>query len=86
LSSSTPKLEASPVATPTATDRTAFAASGILISVPWRRLVDLARQLEAMHRETGQLDSETTTKLANSVLLFQAQLLGQFSGGKHPSR
>ncbi len=58
---------------------------GIQLSVSWRRLVELARQIHAKRDATGHLDAALVAKLAHSALLFQAQLLGRFSGGRHPS-
>jgi hypothetical protein len=44
--------------------------------LPWRRIVDLAVQLETAHTSSGQLDAEMALRLARAVLQFQEQLLG----------
>jgi hypothetical protein len=44
--------------------------------LPWRRIVDLATQLESTFSSNGQLDIEMALRLARAVLQFQEQLLG----------
>jgi hypothetical protein len=44
--------------------------------LPWRRIVDLATQLESTFTSNGQLDIEMALRLARAVLQFQEQLLG----------
>lgn len=44
--------------------------------LPWRRIVDLATQLESAHTSSGNLDIEMALRLARAVLQFQEQLLG----------
>jgi hypothetical protein len=44
--------------------------------LPWRRIVDLATQLESTFTTNGQLDIEMALRLARAVLQFQEQLLG----------
>jgi hypothetical protein len=50
--------------------------STTMTRLPWRRIVDLATQLESTFTSNGQLDVEMALRLARAVLQFQEQLLG----------
>jgi hypothetical protein len=50
--------------------------SNAMTRLPWRRIVDLATQLESTFTSNGQLDIEMALRLARAVLQFQEQLLG----------
>jgi hypothetical protein len=50
--------------------------SSTMTRLPWRRIVDLATQLEGTFTSNGQLDIEMALRLARAVLQFQEQLLG----------
>jgi hypothetical protein len=50
--------------------------SRLVISVPWRRVAELAQQIEDRIQAGHELETESIVKLARTVLLFQTQLLG----------
>ncbi len=54
-----------------------------LLSIPWQRITELARELESEYGLHQTIDLEAAAKLARAVLLFQSQLLGAFANPHH---
>jgi hypothetical protein len=50
--------------------------SNAAVRIPWRRLVELANQLEREHASRGEVDAEVAVRLARAILQFQEQLVG----------
>jgi hypothetical protein len=63
----------SPVARPARENR-------LVISVPWRRVAELAQQIDERIQAGESIDTEAIVKLARTILLFQTQLLGMGAG------
>jgi len=49
---------------------------GLMGSIPWTRIVELAKQIDQDYVARGAVDADTVLRLARAVLLFQEQLLG----------
>jgi hypothetical protein len=74
-----PSRPLSPVARPARENR-------LVISVPWRRVAELAQQIDERIQAGEAIDTEAIVKLARTILLFQTQLLGVGAGRRFPPR
>jgi hypothetical protein len=63
----------SPIARPARENR-------LVISVPWRRVAELAQQIDERIQAGEAIDTEAIVRLARTILLFQTQLLGVGAG------